>query len=270
MFDPGLYPDISHKVYHAMDSIVSNSYLGRLDKCPANAKIPMPDTPALIIGRAFHSIVLDGLESFKKHFAVLPDIDKRTKEGKAAYAQFCEENGAKEVISLPDYEILAEMLSAVATHPIASKLMMEGRSEMSVFWTDEETGLPCKCRPDRIPDGEHGVILDLKSVRNADVHAFTNAVMNYGYAREAAFYIDGFNAVSSAKVDAFVFICVEKEPPYRVETYCLEELFVEDGRREYRRLMATEVECRKNQFWPNYQYSEIMTLYMPGWAGGKL
>jgi exodeoxyribonuclease VIII len=266
----GLFPDIKHKVYHAMGDIVSNSYLGRLDKCPANAKIPMPDTPTLIFGRAFHSIVLDGLESFHKNFAVLPDTDRRTKEGKAAYALFCEESGDKDIISVADYEILAEMFSAIAVHPIASKLMLEGRSEMSVFWTDLETGLPCKFRPDRIPDGEHGVILDLKSVRDADVHAFTRAVVNYGYAREAAFYIDGFNAVSSAKVDAFIFICVEKEKPYRTEVYVLDELFVEDGRREYRRLMQVEAECRKNQFWPNFQYSEIMPIFMPGWMGGKL
>jgi hypothetical protein len=268
--EDGLYPDIDHAKYHAMTDEVSNSYLSRLDKCPANAKIPLEDTPTLLIGRAFHSILLDGLETFKKDFAVLPDMDRRTKDGKLAYAQFCEENGGKQIISLDDYESIAAMYSAVATHPIASKLLLEGKSEMSVFWTDQRTGLPCKCRPDRIPDGDHGVILDLKSVRDADAHAFTRDIMRYGYARQAAFYIDGFNAVSDAKVDAFVFICVEKVAPYRTEVYVLDDPFIEFGRQEYRWLLDVEKDCREKNEWVNYKHSEIHTLSMPGWAGGSL
>ena len=141
---------------------------------------------------------------------------------------------------------------------------------MSVFWTDEKTGLPCKCRPDRIPAGDHGVILDLKSVRSADIHAFTSACMTYGYAREAGMYIEGFNAVSNAKVDAFVFICVEKEPPYRTEVYTLEDLFIEYGRKEFHRLINIEAECRKNDLWPHWKNQEIRNLYVPNYAGGGL
>lgn len=268
--ESGIYPDISHADYHAMTDEVSNSYLARLDKCPAAAKIPLEDSPAMLLGRAFHSILLEGLETFKANFAIVPDIDRRTKDGKLAYAQFCEENEGKQIISLEDYESIADMYSAVAVHPIASKLLIEGRSEMSVFWTDQRTGLPCKCRPDRVPDGDHGVILDLKSVRDADKEAFNRAVRQYGYARQAAFYIDGFNAVSDAQVDAFVFICVEKEPPYRTEVYTLEDVFISWGRSEYQILMDIEKECRENNYWPNYKYDEIKTLYLPSYAGGSL
>jgi hypothetical protein len=268
--EPGIYPNISHDAYHKMTEVVSNSYLGRLNHCPASANIPMAETPALTFGRAFHSFILDGVKSFQRDFAVSPGIDKRTKEGKAAYALFCEESGDKTVISQDDMDSIEEMYGAIVTHPIAAKLLMEGRSEMSVFWTDEKTGLPCKCRPDRIPDGDHGVILDLKSVRSAEIHAFTSACMTYGYAREAGMYIEGFNTVSSAKVDAFVFICVEKEPPYRIEVYTLEDLFIEYGKKEFRRLINIEKECRDNDFWPHWKNEEIKTLYLPNYAGGDL
>ena len=40
---PGIYKGISHKDYHTMTEIVSNSYLGRLDRCPAAAKVAFPD-----------------------------------------------------------------------------------------------------------------------------------------------------------------------------------------------------------------------------------
>jgi len=268
--EKGIYPNIPHAEYHAMTEIVSNSYLGRLDKCPAAAKVPMGETAALTFGRAYHSFVLDGSESFGRDFAVAPAMDKRTKEGKAAYAMFCEELAGKTVIDQSDMDAIEAMYGSLLVHPIASSLLIEGRSEMSVFWTDEETGLPCKCRPDRIPDGDHGVILDLKSVRSAEIHAFTSACMSYGYAREAGMYIEGFNAVSSVKVDAFVFICQEKDPPYRVEVFTMEDLFIEYGQKEFHRLIAIEAECRKNNFWPNYKYEEMRTLYLPNYAGGEL
>lgn len=266
----GIYPNLSHEEYHAMTDVISNSYLGRLDHCPAAARIPMPETPALAFGRAFHSFTLDGLQSFGRDFAVAPAWDRRTKEGRAAYEAFVKESIGKTVISEEDFKTIEDMFQAIAEHPIAAKLLMEGRSEMSVFWIDEETKLPCKCRPDRIPDGDHGVILDLKTVRNASIHAFTSAVMSFGYAREAGMYIEGFNAVTNAKVDAFVFICVEKEPPYRTEIYTLEDLFLEYGKQEFRRLINLEAECRKNDCWPHWKNEEIRTLYLPNYAGGDL
>lgn len=268
--DPGIYPNISHSDYHKMTDIVSNSYLGRLDKCPAAAKIPMEDTPALLFGRAFHSFILDGQESFERDFAVAPVLDKRTKDGKEAWQLFREVNAGRSILASDDYQTIQDMYGAIATHPIASKLLMEGRSEMSVFWEDSETGLPCKCRPDRIPDGDHGVILDLKTVRSAEIHAFTSACMAYGYAREAGVYIEGFNAVSSSKVDAFIFICVEKERPYRVEVYTLEDLFIEYGQNEFHRLLGVEKDCREKAFYPHWKNEEIRTLYLPNYLGGNL
>jgi len=98
MIEPGIYPNISHASYHAMKDVVSNSYLQRLNQCPAAAKVPMIETPALTFGRAFHSFVLDGQESFERDFAVLSPMDRRTKEGKAAYALFCEKSGDKTII----------------------------------------------------------------------------------------------------------------------------------------------------------------------------
>ena len=273
--DPGIFPNVSHDEYHKMTDIVSNSYLGRLDKCPAAAKVPMEDTPALLFGRVLHSYILDGLKGFTASFIMVdPMPTKPTKRSAektiTAYAEWQKTLNGMTAISIEDYNTLGEMYGAIATHPIASKLLMEGRSEMSVFWTDEKTGLPCKCRPDRIPDGDHGVILDLKSVRSADIHAFTRAVMEYGYAREAGMYIEGFNAVSNAKIDAFVFICVEKEAPFRTEVYTLEDLFIEYGKQEFRRLIEIEAECRKRGYWPNYKNDGIRQLYLPNWAGGSL
>ena len=48
---------------------------------------PMEKTPALVMGSLFHTLVLEENE-FTARYAVLPDIDRRTKEGKIIYSEF--------------------------------------------------------------------------------------------------------------------------------------------------------------------------------------
>jgi hypothetical protein len=256
----GIYPGITAKEYHTIEA-VSNSYLSRLKR------LPQEDTAAFLFGRAFHCLLLEGPETFNTLFAVIPEeINKRTKEGKATLEAFEKENAEKDLIEKEDYEQMIEMVNAVIRHPFAAKVLKEGRSEQSVFWADKETGLYCKCRPDRIPEGEHGVILDVKTSRDATQAAFTKSIASFGYHRQASFYIDGFNAVSNAKVDAFIFIAVEKEPPYVVGCYTLSDIDLDVGRVRYRELMEKEKECQDKGEWPNYESEGLIEVNLPMWA----
>jgi len=266
MIGEGIHSDISHKEYHSLP-YVSNSYLGRLDKCPAAAKVPQEDTPSLLFGRAFHAFCLEGMESFTRDFAVAPAVDRRTKEGKAIWSKFQEDNEGKDVLSDTDYQKIVDMGGAILRHPFAKELLFKGVSEQTVIWQDPETGIMCKCRPDRIPDGVHGVLIDLKSTRDASEHAFLRSITSYGYARQNAFYSDGINAISGQVIDAFAFIAVEVDPPHRVEVYTLSPEFVEYGRTEYMRLLRIEKECRKSGY-PNYQNAGAVELYLPKYLGG--
>jgi exodeoxyribonuclease VIII len=256
----GLYPNISHEEYHKIEA-VSNSYLSRLSRCPAAAKVPQTETPAMLFGGAFHSLLLEGEVAFNERFVVAPQIDKRTKDGKAQWAAL-QELG-KVVVSAEDYDLMTEMANAVIKHPFAIKCLAEGRSETSVFWNDPETGLYCKCRPDRIPDGDHGVIVDVKTTVSADKKAFAYTVNRLGYDRQAAFYIDGFNAVCSGSVDAFIFIAVEKEPPYKVACFTLSDGDISVGRMKYRDLIEREKGCREAGEWPHYDDEGLVELWMP-------
>lgn len=260
----GLYPNISHNEYHSIEA-VSNSYLSKIEKCPAAAKIPQEETPAMVFGRAFHSLILEGVETFNKEYAVSAPVDKRTKEGKAYWAQFQSDNEGKTIVAQDDYETMVNMVNACVGHPFAIKCLAEGRSEISVFWNDPETGLYCKCRPDRIPDGDHGVIVDIKTTQNADKRAFAYTVARMGYDRQAALYVDGFNTVCNGKVDAFIFIAVEKEPPYKVGCYVLSEGDIGVGRVKYRELIHKEKVCRDNNEWPHYDDEGLVELWMPNY-----
>ena len=273
--EPGIYKDISHKDYHAMKDIISNSYLGRLDKVPAAAKITQEETAAFLFGRAFHCYVLEGIDVYVEQFAIADKVDLRTKAGKEWWATFKENNQHKDVITLDDHETIEKMGNSINAHPFASKLLSEGVPETTLIWQDEETGIMCKARPDHTPDGNKGVLLDLKSTRNASEYAFRSDCVKFGYAREAGIYTEGFARLTGANYKdlIFAFIAVEKDPPYRVEVYTLDVDFLDYGVMDFHRLLKIEKECRDNNFWPNYKNAGAQELQKPSflktWEWGE-
>lgn len=266
---PGIYPDISASDYHGelLRDYVSKSYLKRLDKCPAAAKVPQEDTPAMAFGRASHVLLLEGEAAFFNECAVTPSgINRRTNAGKEEWAAFEAANAGKALITAEDYLKLVEMRKALNRHPFASKLLAEGVSEQTVIWQDEETGLMMKCRPDRIPSGNKGVLVDLKTCACAGEYEFGRDVVKYGYDMGAALYLDGTNEATRKAFDTFCFVAMEKEEPFRTETYMLDAEFITRGRSEYRRLLQIEAECRKNGVWPNYEgVGNLITLFKPNY-----
>lgn len=262
--NPGVYSNIPHKSYLALP-FVSNSYLGKLARCPANAKIEQEDTPSLLFGRGVHAYILEGQRAFKKEFAISPDIDKRTKEGKEQWNGFLSKNADKNILTIEDYAKIKEIDNAVYRHPFATRLLSQGISEQTVIWFDEETGIMCKMRADRLPDGDHGVLVDLKTTEDACEFAFASSIRSYGYARQAAMYLHGIKTITGKRFDLFTFIVVEKKKPHRTEVYTLDSEYLAWGFQEYKRLLRLERQCRDIGEWPHYQYPGAQEIFKPNY-----
>lgn len=267
----GIHHNISHKDYHSWTDIVSNSYLGRLAKVPAAAKIPQDETEAMRFGRAFHCYVLEE-ENFLDEFVIPSEFPTKpnrrsTQKTIDAYSEWAKGLNGKQAVTVDDYRTIQDMKEAVLTHPFAYQLLKEGISETTLIWKDEETGLLCKARPDRIPDGNKGVILDLKSTNNAAKNSFQSDCVKFGYAREGAIYLEGLARLTGALYTDLIFACiaVEKEPPYRCEVYTIEPDFLEWGYAEFHRLIQIEKKCRDANFWPHYNNAGADTLFKPAY-----
>lgn len=129
------------------------------------------DTPALQFGRAYHKYCLEPYD-FYNEFAVAPNVNRRTKAGKEEWEEFVEENKGKEVISEEMYETIDAMRNALYSTPFAKKLIY-GEHEKSFFWTDEESGFECKCRPDSFGKvGGQPICVDLKTCQCAETEKF--------------------------------------------------------------------------------------------------
>jgi exodeoxyribonuclease VIII len=77
---------------------------------------PMEKTPALVMGSLFHTLVLEENE-FTARYAVLPDIDRRTKEGKIIYSEFEQASGGRDLVKEADVSMAMRMRSPTSPTP---------------------------------------------------------------------------------------------------------------------------------------------------------
>ena len=260
-----IYLGFDENEYHSLPpEIVSNSYLSRLDKCPANARVPQDTTPTLEFGQAVHSFVLEGKAVFDQRFAVAPAVDRRTVDGKAAWAEFVKNSEGKIVVKAEDFIKIYGISEAVRAHPFAAELLADGIPEVTSIWKDKATEITCKCRPDWVT-GQGNFLVDLKTTKDAGEYGFARSVSTYKYMNQAAFYSKGYSIASGTEVEAFIFIAVEKEFPFRTEVYEIEADFLEWGSAEIARLLKIEVECRRKGHYPHFVNAGCGSIAMPGY-----
>jgi hypothetical protein len=247
---------------------ISYSGLKQLSRSPAHywdwfhAPEAEP-TPALVFGSLAHCLVLEP-EKLQERYAIGLDIDRRANANKAAWAEFEAENAGKTIIKAEQLELAEKIKAAVFTHPSAALILGKGEPEKTVLWTDADTGAECKCRIDFV-NTEFGALADFKTCADAGYDEFSRAAFNNLYYAQAAMYLDGYNAANGTNLRDYFFICAEKESPFGVACYLLDQDSIELGRAFYKPLLKKYVECRASGAWPCYEYI-VKPLSLPRWA----
>ncbi|EDV9138686.1 exodeoxyribonuclease VIII [Salmonella enterica subsp. enterica] len=264
---PGIYYDIPNEAYHAGPG-VSKSQLDDIADTPAiylwrkNAPVDTEKTKSLDTGTAFHCRVLEP-EEFSKRFIIAPEFNRRTSAGKEEEKTFLEEcaRTGRTVLTAEEGRKIELMYQSVMALPLGQWLVESaGYAESSVYWEDPETGILCRCRPDKIIPEFHW-IMDVKTT--ADTQRFRTAYYDYRYHVQDAFYSDGYRA-QFGEIPTFVFLVASTTAEcgrYPVEIFMMGEDAKLAGQREYRRNLQTLAECLNNDEWP-----AIKTLSLPRWA----
>jgi hypothetical protein len=138
------------------------------------------------------------------------------------------------------------MVEAIRRHPLASKMIRDGVSELTLKWTDPETGLTCKSRLDYYVESL-GMIVDAKSTLDARWDPFRRDMIKYGYEVQDALYRGAARSSSRFKVQHFVFFAVEKVAPYAVATYTLDEAGIAAGYSKARGALRYARALRRNR-----------------------
>jgi exodeoxyribonuclease VIII len=254
---------------------VSKSGLDQIAKSPLhywarfldpNRTWPEP-TPAMRLGTAFHTHVLE-LDKWDQQIAVAPsDINRRTKEGREQWAAFESSAARKTVISADDAETVMAMGRSVMRHPGAAMLLgLAGKAETTHMWTDATYELQCKCRPDWLTD-DGSIIVDLKTTRDASPRGFKRSIADYRYHVQAGWYMHGVEQATGKRPDQFIFICVESTAPYACAVYAADAEMIERGYEQAMKDLGKLAVCKAADSWPSYS-DQIEQISLPSWMTG--
>lgn len=258
VYKDGIY-DISNDEYHS-SAAISRSQLLCFDKSPyhfwfqhlSGLAAPRETTPAMIIGQVFHTLLLEP-DLFSKEYIVMPEVDRRTKEGKNQWQMFQDIAKGKTMLSVAQYEKALQMVDLVKKHEIVKTLTEESVFEQSIFWTDKESGIQFKARPDIWSEK---MVVDLKTSRDSGEYSFTRSALKYGYYLQAGMLYEACKSVGKP-FEMFVSLVVEKEEPFVPLAFIMNDKALQYGIDQFQIYKRKLKECLDENKWPAYPVKEL-------------
>jgi exodeoxyribonuclease VIII len=254
---------------------INISKLKELKKSPAHLKYalenPRADTTDMRFGRLFHLAVLEP-ERFSSSIAIVDSLDRRTKAGRKAYKEYIA--AGKELITFDEMQQIEAMHNSLKQNSYINQLLKLINNEFELYHTDTLTGIDCKGRLDGFISAENAVkfgferaiIIDLKTTKNAGIDEFSRAVWNFGHYNQAAWYCwlakERYNL---ADMPLFIYIPIEKEPPYCCTWYLADNEMIEFGVNENRQLLDLYAKCKNSNVWEGYS-QDLQVISLPPWA----
>lgn len=251
--------------YHARSrsgEFMSSHLLADFRESPAlyrkeiNGEIEQKDTPAFVLGRAAHSLILEGRASFDRDFVVSDGpVTPRTGEPYGAktktYADWLATQD-REVVSGKDYSFILNLQRSVHLHAAASELLAKGEAEGVV--RAEYCGVPCQIRMDWFSP-ESGLV-DLKTCDSLKWFAFD--CRRYGYIFQLAFYRAVIRIVTGVTVPIHI-IAVEKNEPFATGVWQLTGEVLDLAERINDAALERYKKCQFTGIWPT-GYEDIRII----------
>lgn len=264
--EPGMYADIPNEVYHAdLNSLSSSGARHLLATCPAQFHHDLHNPREhsedyFDVGTAFHTLA----------FGVGPEIveieEKDWKKDAAKTARAEAWKAGKTPLLTKQLAQVRAMADALRGNDIAATLLGEGMAEHSLYWTDKETGVMLRARPDWMCWSNGRLIeVDGKSAETSSPRHFSKAAANLGYAMQADFYRRGAIALGLDPDPAFLFLVVAKTPPYLVSPIELDAEAMAFGAARNRRAIDLYAHCRDTDTWPDWG-NDVHLVGLPRWA----
>ena len=253
--------DIPADEYHqaARDGkYLSSHLLGDFRKSPRlyhrkmTGEIEPGDSAAFLMGRAVHTLVLEGRGRFDEEFLISEGpVNPKTGEPFGRLTKAYREWAAVQrlpIVSGSDFGFFSKLQQSVWLHPVASHLLDHGVAEKTV--RARYAGVMCQSRMDWFVDEIDGrpAICDLKTCETIDY--FESDARRYGYPHQMAFYREVFAVASGGVRPDCYLIAVEKHEPFRVAVYRLTEPLLEACARGNEVAISELHECRSSDSWP--------------------
>lgn len=205
--EPGIYLGMDEANYHA-DPSLSASGIKTITVSPLDYWVSLrsereKDSTAQLLGKAYHCLILEGVEAFEQRFCVAPAKDDWPEaldgqrvlyalvkemgirgKSNASIGELCaairehdpivqlwpeimgefqQERGDRHILSKDQWRALKMAEIVVGRMPSTQGMFDNGEAELSIFW-DDPSGVRMKMRADKLHAS--GALIDLKTFAN--------------------------------------------------------------------------------------------------------
>ncbi len=268
--------DIEDDVYHGLPGI-SASGIKYIDKeCPMKFKYMKEnqlyeESEALVLGRAIHKYVLEN-DLFEDDFVFSP-VDKKTERKWKVFENEMKDSG-KVILRARDKDMLSGMIKSLrlpkdqyGTNTYDGIIINKNTiREKALFTIDKERNIILKVKVDINLDG---LMIDLKSTKNANPPQFMKDAANMGYGLQAAFYTY-VASMAKKKSKLFGFIAIEKTPPFMHSVIVMEHNDILLEKSKMLRIVDEYAYCLNHGIWYGYNGIDRKTGNQPLFVTGKL
>lgn len=259
----GLVRGIPDSSYHADGNTLSSTGARKLLALPARYRYERDNPPgsskAFDFGHLAHRLILgEGGD------IVVVEADNWMSKA-AKEARDIARLAGKIPCLRAEHQAAQDMVDAVMANTTAAELLADGEAELSGYWRDEPTGVGLRFRADLMTTLDtRTVCVDVKTTVSADPAEFGRSVAKFGYHLQAFWYLRGLAAhgIDDAR---FLFLCIEKSPPYPVSVIELDDEALAEGGRLMRKAIDLFARCCDTGQWPGYG-DLIHTVSLPHWA----
>lgn len=288
----GIYTDLSIEDYHANTTHLSATNIKIAKRSlkefdwTRRGLIERKDTSAFGFGNAFELALLSPIE-FSEKVAIkndsewiakameVKDYDKprASKTYTELHEKFLDESKGKYVINdtgKESYDTIKHMLESAYADFAIKELLVNTEYQNSIFWTDQESGLNLKTRPD-LCRRKNNVVVNVKTIEDGSPAAFSKDLAKYDYPLQACIEIRGcIESGLMPSVDKYFWLVFEKVAPYNATIYDFSE--------ENRRMFDQELQYLLNKLkraetenkYPGYSQDAdnkwgILTANIPLW-----
>lgn len=233
-------------------------------------------TPAMVIGSAFHTLLLEP-HLFEYEYCIKPELYKMPpelrlkdfgrelfEENKKERAEIKEKNSiineeferlsaGKIVLTREQYTKTKAMADGVRIHESVTLLLSDAQYEQSIYWTDKDTGLQFKVRPDV---WSTKMCVDIKTAADVATYKFKSACLEHGYYLQAGMIYEACKAIGQP-IEIFSHLVIEKEAPYAPKVFVMSDKALQFGIDQFMVLKERLAECYAKNKWEAYRVEEL-------------
>ena len=271
----GIYDELDNEEYHSTPDQSATNLRDFMGWCGEgameNKTNSKKQTKEMLEGDLIHQKI-----EFKEHetqFAVAPDVDRRTTDGKAKFAEFEAGLGHRKAITEAQLIIADDCMDRVWSDSDARLFLENGKMERSGFC--EIMGLPVKARPDidcsHVPASENfPCLVDIKTRKNKYAH---EDKWLKDFFKEKVYLQVGLQILVwrelGLEVEEYVHILVERGKPHCVNVIKLPKSWIQLS------ILQTHYAIEKWNSWlqagsPKSYGNGIKELPLPEWMEFKL